>query len=272
MGKIIIFILLFFTLLININFISCNSKNMAQTSAVETQNTEQVISIKSETVKESSIKTYLLANGSIESTNTVEVFSPISGKVIRTYVELGTSVKKGDVIATIDPSTPGNIYLPSSVISPITGNIISIPLKTGTQVNVSSVITSIGNLSSLQLCTQIPERYFALLKSGLKAEFFAEAYPKEIFIATVKNVSPVIDATSRTSEVILSLNESNIKVTAGMYVKIKLYLSTKNNIFTVPESAVFFRSNEKFVYVEKDGIAQMRIVQTGVSSDELKLV
>ena len=62
-----------------------------------------------------------------------------------------------------------------------------------------------------------------LLKIGLKAEISLEAYPEQIFSATVVRVSPVLDAASRTKQVILNFDKKDSRVNAGMFAKVKLY-------------------------------------------------
>lgn len=255
----------FFTVIAALFVLSCNGKSGASQDTPEQEN--QTVSVQSELIQESSITKYLLANGNVEAKNTVDVFPSVQGKVIRAYKELGSAVQQGEAIASVDPSTPGNFFLPSTVVSPISGNIISVPLKTGTQVTAASVIATVGDLSGLKIRTQIPERYYALLKNGLKADFYAEAYPGEIFHAEVSEVSPVIDSVSRTSEVILSVSKSSARITAGMFVKIKLYLYSKEAVLTVPESAVIARGEEKIVYVLQENTARVRTVSTRIASD-----
>ena len=58
-----------------------------------------------ETVQRGDIEKNVVATGSIESINTVDVGAQVSGKVTKLYVALGQQVKKGDLIAEIDSNT-----------------------------------------------------------------------------------------------------------------------------------------------------------------------
>ena len=58
-----------------------------------------------ETVQRGDIEKNVVATGSIESVNTVDVGAQVSGKVTKLYVALGQQVKKGDLIAEIDSNT-----------------------------------------------------------------------------------------------------------------------------------------------------------------------
>ena len=61
-----------------------------------------------ETVQRGDIEKNVVATGSIESINTVDVGAQVSGKVTKLYVALGQQVKKGDLIAEIDSTTQIN--------------------------------------------------------------------------------------------------------------------------------------------------------------------
>ena len=61
-----------------------------------------------ETVQRGDIEKNVVATGSIESINTVDVGAQVSGKVTKLHVALGQQVKKGDLIAEIDSTTQIN--------------------------------------------------------------------------------------------------------------------------------------------------------------------
>ncbi|QIW15712.1 efflux transporter periplasmic adaptor subunit [Pasteurellaceae bacterium RH1A] len=61
-----------------------------------------------EPVQRGNVEKSVIATGSIESTNEVDVGAQVSGKVIKLYVKLGQEVNKGDLIAEIDSTTQVN--------------------------------------------------------------------------------------------------------------------------------------------------------------------
>lgn len=228
-----------------------------------------VFSVKTETVKKETLHGYVIANGEIESQNSVNVFPDVGGKIMETNVMLGSTVRRGDVIAYVDPNSPGQYYKKSPVYAPINGSIISTPLKNGTTVSTGTVIAIVGDISNLQVSADIPERYVAVLKNGLKAEVSVEAYPGVVFNATVTRVSPVVDTTSRTKEVILHFDQRDERVNAGMFGKIKLYTVDYAGYVTMPADALVSLNDEYYAYVVKDGgdSVERRKVKTGETVD-----
>ena len=73
-----------------------------------TKDTDEQASYLTEAVQRGDIEKNVVATGSIESVNTVDVGAQVSGKVTKLYVTLGQQVKKGDLIADIDSTTQIN--------------------------------------------------------------------------------------------------------------------------------------------------------------------
>ena len=145
-----------------------------------------VVSVRTMTAKITTLHGYVNTNGEVESQNSVSVYPDMGGKVISTSVMLGSTVKKNDIIAYVDPSEPGTNYRSSPVYAPISGSVISTPLKNGKKVTTSTAIAIIGDINNLQVTTNVPERYVAVLKKGLKAEVSFAVY-KRIWVTAAIN-------------------------------------------------------------------------------------
>ena len=211
---------------------------------------------------------YINTNGDIEAVNSVDVYPDIGGKIVSTNVTLGSRVRRGDVIARVDPSEPGSSYTLSPVLAPINGSIIKTPLKVGTKVTTSSVVTTIGDIASLQITAKIPERYVASLRTGLKAEISLEAYPDAVFAATVTHVSPVLDVNARTKEIVLTFDENDARINAGMFGKVKLYTLDYEGAVVLPSDAIVTKGDKPYLYVVKDDdTVEQREVTQGKSVD-----
>lgn len=227
--------------------------------------------VRSVEAKAETLTDYVITNGEVQSQSAVEVFPSMGGKVAQINVMLGSHVNRGDVIAKVDPSEPGTRYALSPVEAPISGSIVSSPMKVGTKVTTNSAITMIGDVDNLQVSAPVPERFVAELKTGLKAEVTLEAYPGVVFTATVSRVSPVVDATTRTKEIILNFDKKDSRVNAGMFAKIKLYTTKYADKLVVPADAVVTNDNgASYLFVVNDNCTvSRREVETGKSVDSL---
>lgn len=214
--------------------------------------------------KKTTLTDYVITNGEIETQKSIEVFPSIGGKVIEVKVSLGSQVKAGDVIAYIDPSEPGAVYAKSPIVAPIDGSILTSPVKVGQKVNVSSVITKIGDINNLQVTAKVPERYVADLKMGQKAEITLQAYGEEKFMASIVRISPVVDPSSRTKEVILNFEKKYDKVNAGMFANVKLYTVDYSGYPAIQQDAFVENGNDFYLYIVKeDSTVTKRLVKRG---------
>lgn len=230
-----------------------------------------VFTVRSVEAKNAVLEDYVITNGEVESQSAVEVFPSMGGKVAQINVMLGSHVNRGDVIAKVDPSEPGTKYALSPVEAPISGSIVSSPLKVGTTVTTNSAVTMIGDIDNLQITCSIPERYVAELKTGLQAEVFLEAYPEAVFTATVSRVSPVVDSSTRTKEIILNFNRKDSRVNAGMFAKVKLYTTKYSGQLVVPSDSVVLNDDgSAYLFVVNDNsTVSRREVKTGKSVDSM---
>lgn len=211
-----------------------------------------VTAVRTVVAETSTLKDYVYTNGEIETQTAIEVFPAIGGTVVEMKVSLGSPVKKGDIIAYVDPSDAGSRYVKSPVTAPIDGSIISSPVKTGQKVNVSSVVTKIGDIDNLQINAKIPERYVAELKIGQKAEIELEAYPEVLFTAHVVRISPVVDAATRTKDIILNFDKPDSRINSGMFAKVKLYTNEYKGAFCISQDSLVNNNDDYFLYVVND--------------------
>lgn len=198
------------------------------------------------------LQDYVMTSGDIQTQTSIEVFPSIGGTVVQMNVSLGSPVKKGEVIGYIDPSEPGSYYAKSPITCPISGSILTAPAKPGQKVQASSVITKIGDIENLQISAKIPERYVSELSVGQKAEIKLEAYPDVSFFASVVRISPVVDSTTRTKEIILNFDKKDSRINAGMFAKVKLFTSAYKGTFAIGQDSIVSNSDKNYLFVVND--------------------
>lgn len=256
-----------------------NSKNQPSASGRGTRggrggvNPDAVYTVRTQIASVGTLNDYVNANGNVEALSSVSVFPNMAGKVVSVSVNLGSHVKKGDTIARIDPSLPGVNYALSPVTAPISGTIISTPLNVGTTVSTASPFVIIGDIDRLQITTYIPERYVGFMQTGLQAEVLLEAYPDVTFPASVTYISPVLDTATRTKEIVLRFDRSDIRINAGMFAKVKLYTVKYSGHIIVPTQSIVTNGDHRYLYIAKgDGTVEQREVIVGNAVDGISQI
>ena len=91
-----------------------------------------------------------------------------------------------------------------------------------------------------------------------------EVFGDEEFEGKISLISPTIDPTTRTFYVEAKFSNGNQKLRPGMFGRVELDLGRANKILVSDRSIVKQTgTNDKYVYIEKDGKVEYRQVQVG---------
>lgn len=224
---------------------------------------EQSFNIKTAVVERSDISSKLMLSGDVEASASVDVYPETGGKLSVLYIETGSWVSKGQVIAKVDPSKPGRNYAESPVEAPISGTVTAINSDPGATVNAQMPLVTIGDISSLVITTNVPERYIYMVEKGQTAWVTTTASPGKEYEARVSSIAPVVNPTSRTLQIKLNII-GNTPIKAGMFVGIELRTSTSKDSLIIPEKAILSRDEETFVYRVTGNRVEKTFVSTGI--------
>jgi RND family efflux transporter MFP subunit len=172
-----------------------------------------------------------------------------AGKLVSMRVGLGSVVQKGQLIAEVDPSRPGTDYALSPVYAPVAGMVVSNPQTVGSTVSTATSLMTLAVNGSIEIEALIPEREVGQLRTGLKAQIRLEAFPGEIFAATLMQVSPVLDPVSRTKKITMCFDQNDSRINPGMFARVKLNTRTYENVVSVPQDAIVEHRGKAVVYV-----------------------
>ena len=84
----------------------------------------------------------------------------------------------------------------------------------------------------------------------------------------VSQVSPVLDADSRTFKAALAIDNPERLLRPGMFVRIDLVADSRDSALVIPRDVVIDRGHEKVVFVVEKGIAVRRRLETGLGNRE----
>lgn len=225
--------------------ISCSGKK--KSPSVKTKLTVGTIEVVPENLED-----YIEFGGNVRAVDTVAVLPTAAGKISRFMVNAGDQVKKGDVIALIDPSKPGSEFALSPVKASTSGSVTNLPLSAGAYATVSTSIAEISSTNDLEIDVFVSERFLPLIQKGQHAEISFKSYPDMIFDAEIIRLSPILDPATRTMQVTLKLNEKKDIVKAGMFAHVKIITQTKNEVLTVPNRSIVENSEKFYVFLANE--------------------
>ncbi|MDR3116206.1 MAG: efflux RND transporter periplasmic adaptor subunit [Treponema sp.] len=232
-----------------------------------------VFTVRTEEAQIRNLQAYIEVNGNILSAEQVTVVPEAAGKLVSMSAALGATVRKGELLAQVDPSRPGSQYSLSPVYAPISGLVVSNPAPVGSTVSTATALLTVAAAGSLEIEALIPEREIGQLRAGLPAEVRLEAFPGELFKAAVAKLSPVVDPASRTKRITLRFIREDRRVNSGMFARIKLNTRTYEKVISIPQEGVVENRGVPAVFVlsslngEGTGQVRLREVSLGVTVD-----
>ena len=160
--------------------------------------------------------------------------------------------------------------------SPIDGNVTQRldVVKVGNTVTpVGGVIESgqsslfvVEDLDTLMLRVNVPERELAKLVVGQPAQLSFDAVPGHVFLGTISQISPSVNAETATFSVRIRVTQAEGLLRPGMFARVAIIYERKPNALQIPRTALLDGDGPPKVFVIKDGKAAERSVKLGLSN------
>jgi membrane fusion protein, multidrug efflux system len=153
------------------------------------------------------------------------------------------------------------------IVAPIDGVIVDLPYYTqGTQVETGSTIAKIMDYRTMYMEVQLPEKYMSVVRPGQKARLTNYTIPEDTLTGTITQLSPAINAETRTFKGNITIDNPDLLLRPGMFVKTDIVTSRKDTVIVIPKSVILSRQRGKTVFIVDRGVAAERIIETGLEN------
>lgn len=235
------------TMILVAGLTGCEKKKEA---AKEEEKVETIFAVNCLKAVPRNLDNYLEFGGNVQTASSVDIYPDVqSGKLSKINVKVGDKVKKDQILCEVDASRPGMDYKSSPIKAPVAGTITSFPYSIGQQVAAAMPVGKISSTGTLEVKTNVAERFVSRISMNQKAELTFDAYPGEKFPATLVEIDPVLDTSSRTLGIKLVQAPTDSRLRAGMYARIKLVTDVKKNTIVIPSNVIVSRNDEEIVYI-----------------------
>ena len=138
----------------------------------------------------------------------------------------------------------------------------------------TSCIAQVMQIDSVKIRVNISEDYFTNIKLGMNVNINADSYPNAIFKGEISLIFPLIDAATHSFTVEITIPNKDLRLRPGMYTNTNIDFG-KRNIVILKDMAIQKQigSNEKYVFIAKDGVAKRRSIKTGkIYGDKVEII
>jgi RND family efflux transporter MFP subunit len=153
--------------------------------------------------------------------------------------------------------------------APFDGVIVDMPYYTpGTRVPSGSVMMKIMNYSRLYLEANLPGKEMDRIQVNRAVRVMNYSLPDDTLMGQIVQRSPAIDPDTRTFTATVFVDNPGWKLRPGMFVRAEIIVADKDSALVIPREVILSRQRGKTVFVVERGIAQERLIQTGLENPD----
>lgn len=201
-----------------------------------------------------------------------EVSLRISGSVQSIHVNIGDTVRKGQLLARVQSRVIGNPPPTVDVVATMDGVVDVRNIVVGQSLEPNTVLFRLSDHRRLRVVAKVYEEDLAQVKVGQKAFVKLLAYPDELLNGVVKLVGPSLDPETRTVEVWIVLDNPRGLLKPNLFARADLVLGRNDAALTVPNDAILEANGEKFVFVREGDKFDRVVIALGAVDDQFSEV
>lgn len=221
-------------------------------------------------VEEADFEESLFALGRIEvyPGRRAVVSSRVAGRALEVFVKHDHPIQKGETAVVVESRQPGDPPPRVNVIAPISGLVSATHIVPGEPVSPEKPLAEILDLSEVYAIARVPESLAGRLKKGQSARITVAAVPDQVFEADLEHLGAIADPESGTVEAAFHVENPILALRPGMRAEFSIVVSRRENVVSVPRSALQGDPSNRFVYV-KDFDLPNAFVKTPVVVGEI---
>ena len=178
------------------------------------------------------------------------VSSRIPGRAFSVLVIPHQEVDADAEVAWIESRQPGDPPPVIKLNAPIAGMISKVNIAQGQPVSPDAELIEIIDLSIVEATASVPQHLAGKLKPGVKAHIRVNALPEHVFEAKLAHIAAVADENTGTLEAAFHVPNPDKLLRPGMKAEFSLVVSQRENVMSIPRSAVQGDAAERFVYIK----------------------
>jgi RND family efflux transporter MFP subunit len=153
------------------------------------------------------------------------------------------------------------------IVSPISGVIVDLPYYTkGTQIETGSTIAKVMDYQVMYMDVALPEKYISMIKPGQQVFLTNYTIPDDTITGKITQLSPAINADTRTFKGNITIINSDYLLRPGMFVKADIVTDRKDSVIVIPKNIILSRQRGKTVFIIERGQAVERVIETGLEN------
>lgn len=203
---------------------------------------------------------------------------PIGGKAKQIVIDLNnqsletyglTAMEVVNKVASANLKRAVEMQNYEYIKAPFDGVVTKYNLDTGANVvaggsSTSTMLFEISQIVKLRLRIDIPQSYIDRVKLNQKISFFVPETPEKTYVGTLLKLSKSFDNLTRTMKAEITVNNKDLGLFAGQYVKTVIPFENKNKMLLIKNSSlVTNKDGTRVLTVDNDGVLHFKNIVIG---------
>jgi macrolide-specific efflux system membrane fusion protein len=239
-------------------------------------------------VEKGNISVEILATGTVQPENRLEIKPPVAGRIEKVLVDEGEKVTKGQILAWMSSNERAalidsaralgkkelarweKLFRPTPVMAPIDGNIILRNVEEGQSFTTNDPILVMSD--RLTVKAQVDETDMALIKLKQKASIILDAYSEKGIPAKVDQIAFEAKTVNNVTTYLVDVLPENTPdfMRSGMTANVNFLLQEKKGVINVPLDVITTEEDISRVLIKgpQEEIFE-REVKTGITDGKI---
>ena len=155
------------------------------------------------------------------------------------------------------------------VKAPFDGVIVSLPYYTPqSKVSQGSEMVGLMAYSRMYMEINLPESAIQYVQPNQPVYITHYILSQDTLSGIISELSPAISTETRTFRGKILIDNNQLKLRPGMFVKADIVVDKAESAIVIPKEVVISRRNRKYVYVVEKSTAILREIQTGLEDED----
>ncbi|MEZ5104362.1 MAG: efflux RND transporter periplasmic adaptor subunit [Draconibacterium sp.] len=156
------------------------------------------------------------------------------------------------------------------VVVPFTGVIVELPYYTnGTRVTAGQSMVSLMAYDKMYMEINLPEKSITDIKVGQEVLVSSYTVVEDTLKGLVSELSPMISTETRTFGGKIQINNPDLKLRPGMFVRADIITDHKDSVIVIPKNIILSGNRGKYVFVVgRNSSADDRRISTGIENQD----
>ncbi|MCY1636309.1 efflux RND transporter periplasmic adaptor subunit [Marinifilum sp. D737] len=160
------------------------------------------------------------------------------------------------------------------VKAPFSGTITNLNYYTqNTRIEAASPVLNMMDYSKLHMEINLAEKNISMIKTGQPVNIVNYTIPGDTLNGVLAQLSPAIDAETRSFKAVIDINNSKLLLRPGMFAKGEIVVAKADSALVIPKNVILNKQKGNVVFVVHKGLAEERVIEFGLENpNEVQIV